>query len=196
MKIVTHKITALKSAEYNPRKISPNDFEALKESIRIFGIVEPVVINTHKGRENIIIGGHQRLYAMKECGYKEVPCFEIDLTPALEKELNVRLNRNTGEFDKDILMEFFNPEDLQKWGFEEEEVDFFNKEEEAEEWGEKKESKSLKDDQLRVMIFGKEHPDFDKVTIFLDKNDIEYEVCDSVVEHSKCSVNYKKRKAK
>jgi ParB-like chromosome segregation protein Spo0J len=48
---------AAMAAPYNPRKISDHDLEALRRSMKFFGVVEPVVVNKRTGR---IVGGHQR----------------------------------------------------------------------------------------------------------------------------------------
>jgi hypothetical protein len=47
----------------------------------------------------------------------EVPCLEMNLTLKEEKQLNIRMNKNGGKFDFDILGAFFNKEDLTSWGF-------------------------------------------------------------------------------
>jgi ParB-like chromosome segregation protein Spo0J len=123
MKIVTIKIADLKAAEYNPRQISEEQFTQLKKSIEGFGAVEPIVINKNIKRKNVVVGGHQRLKVMKALGWEEVPCVEVDLPLAREKELNIRLNKNTGEFDFDILANEFDIEDLIEWGFSENELE-------------------------------------------------------------------------
>ena len=57
-------------------------------------------------------------------GIKEVPCDEIDLDYDKERELNVRLNKNTGDWDFDILNEAFEIEQLLDWGFDNSEINF------------------------------------------------------------------------
>ena len=54
-------------------------------------------------------------------GIDKVPCVEIDLTYDREKELNVRLNKNTGDWDFDILGNLFELDNLLEWGFDDEE---------------------------------------------------------------------------
>jgi len=124
MNIVNRLISELKFAEYNPRKLSRKQFEDLKKSLEGFGIVEPAVINVHPDRKDVIIGGHQRIKVAKELGHKEFPCYEISLPIEREKELNIRLNRNLGEWDWQSLAKCFAPGDLLNWGFEEKELQF------------------------------------------------------------------------
>ena len=122
IEIVTRNIGDLIGAEYNPRKLSDKQKEDLSDSLKRFGFVDPILVNMNEDRKNIVIGGHSRLKVAKELGIKKVPCVELDLTLEQEKELNIRLNKNSGEFDFDKLEEFFEADALVDWGFEE--VDF------------------------------------------------------------------------
>jgi len=106
IKIEYVDISILKVADYNPRKWSDTQKESLKESIQKFGAVDPIIVNKYKGRENIVIGGHFRLEVCKELGHTEIPVVYTSLSPEREKELNLRLNKNQGEFDLDLLSEF------------------------------------------------------------------------------------------
>ncbi len=106
MKIEKVKIEDLKVAEYNPRTLSPVEMRTLKDSIKEFGLVDPIIVNKGEGRKNIIIGGHQRVQAMKELGHETVDVFYLDLDEKKEKELNLRLNRYYGEFDFAKLKEY------------------------------------------------------------------------------------------
>ncbi len=99
-------VSELKPAVYNPRKISDQDFAQLVESIRQYSMVEPLVVNSHPERHGVIIGGHQRLKAAVKLGYTSVPVVFISLDEKRERALNLRLNRNTGEFDLDLLKHF------------------------------------------------------------------------------------------
>ncbi len=117
MEIKIKKITDLKGAEYNPRLLNPQEREDIRKSLKAFGFVQPVVINTFKGRENVIIGGHQRISVWTEMGNTEVPCLEVSLNPDQEKELNVRLNKNTGHWDMEKLSRDFDQVKLIDWGF-------------------------------------------------------------------------------
>ena len=105
--IVYVQISKLKPSEYNPRKISKESLEQIKESIRRFQMVDPIIANAAPNRKNIVIGGHMRLRGAKELGFKEIPVVFVNIPNlAQEKELNLRLNRNTGEWDWNLLAEF------------------------------------------------------------------------------------------
>ena len=65
------KIDDLIGAEYNPRKLSPEQKKTIKDSITRFGLVDPVLVNINKERKGIIIGGHQRTMIARELGFKK-----------------------------------------------------------------------------------------------------------------------------
>ena len=117
MIIETRKISELKFAEYNPRTISKKQFKDLKASLSKFGLIDPIVINSSKDRHNIIIGGHQRSRAWLDLGNDTIPCVILDLTINDEMELNLRLNKNGGKFDDDLLLNYFDEELLFDVGF-------------------------------------------------------------------------------
>ena len=116
-KIISKDIDSLIFAEYNPRQLTKDQYKHLKDSIDRFGLVDPIIVNKNKDRKNIIVGGHQRVKVAKDINIKEVPVLEVDLTYDRERELNVRLNANTGEWDTDILANMFDIDELQDWGF-------------------------------------------------------------------------------
>lgn len=114
MKIDTINLDLLKPAEYNPRYISEEEEEKLRKNMKVFGLVDPIIINL---KNNRIIGGHQRYNILKEKYDKK------DKNPLLsliklgdigwvfededlkidddtnEKALNIALNKISGEWD-------------------------------------------------------------------------------------------------
>ena len=132
MEIVNKSISELIEAEYNPRRLTKDQYKQLKDSLLRFGVVDPVLVNINEDRKNIIIGGHQRTRVWSDLGNDSIPCVELDLSLEQEKELNVRLNKNTGEFDFDMLANYFNEDELIEWGFDEEELDLNFDDEEPE----------------------------------------------------------------
>ncbi len=123
IKIKYVPISTLRAAEYNPRKHSPDEEMQLMESIKRFGAVDPLIVNEASKRKDIVIGGHFRLAVLKKLGHEEVPVVFVHIDDIdREKELNLRLNRNTGSFDLDLLAEF-DPSLLAGIGFTSEEID-------------------------------------------------------------------------
>ena len=112
-------------APYNPRTISDHDLVALGRSMTAFGVVEPVVVNKRTGR---IVGGHQRVKAAEANGIDQLPVVYVDLDESQEKQLNLALNRISGEFDTDKLAELLKElesqgADLDLTGFTTSEID-------------------------------------------------------------------------
>ncbi len=107
-------IDELTPASYNPRKkLKPGDseYEKIKNSITEFGYVDPVIVN----RDMTVIGGHQRITVLKALGYTEIDCVVIDINKTKEKALNIALNKVSGEWDKELLVELI--KDLQASDF-------------------------------------------------------------------------------
>lgn len=122
MEVINVNINSLNPAEYNPRNLTDEQKDNIKASLNEFGFVNPLVVNSNPDRKNILVGGHQRLKVAQELGYTEIPVVYVNLTEQQERELNIRLNRNTGEWDLDSLSEHFTKNELGNWGFDEEEL--------------------------------------------------------------------------
>ena len=149
--IVQVPIKELKPALYNPRKWSEKAIKDLTESVKRFGLVDPILVNGAKNRKNTVIGGHFRLKIAQDLGYKEIPVIYLDIPDeAKEKELNLRLNHNTGEWDMELLAEF-DSSLLTDIGFSSEELDdIFGLEDSPEEFDLEKELKKLKIDKIEI----------------------------------------------
>ena len=113
MNVETVKISELISPEYNPRHITPEAMESLKQSINEFGYIDPIIVNKHN---NHIVGGNQRYECLKALGYDEIDCIFID-EPDInrEKAINIRLNNSSGDWDIGKLDNIF--QDLELKGF-------------------------------------------------------------------------------
>lgn len=122
LKTKDYPIESLIFAEYNPRQLTKDQYKNLKDSITRFGLVDPLIVNTHKDRKNILVGGHQRARVAKDLGFDKVPVVEVSLPLDQEKELNIRLNRNTGEWDYDALANYFDVGELTEWGFDDKDL--------------------------------------------------------------------------
>jgi len=132
MTVEYYKPNELIMAEYNPRQLTKDQHSQLKDSIKRFGLVDPLIVNKNKERKNILVGGHQRLRIAKELGIDKIPCVEVDLNIDQEKELNIRLNKNVGEWDYDSLANYFDVGELMDWGFNNNDLQLFDDEYEEE----------------------------------------------------------------
>ena len=117
----------IRFSDYNPRKISKEGKAALKKSIRKFGVVGGIVVNSQTGYT--IVGGHQKVGVLDEInGYPEkdyelnVELINVDLKT--EKELNITLNNPNvgGEWDYDMLRELIPDIDYKDAGLTEEDL--------------------------------------------------------------------------
>lgn len=95
------RIAELKPAPYNPRAISPEALAGLKESIKRFGLVQPIVWNKKTKR---VVSGHQRLKAMAAIGEKKALVVVVDWPELKEQEANLAFNNQAiaGEFTDDV----------------------------------------------------------------------------------------------
>ena len=147
MEIEHIKITDLKPAEYNPRRISDEDYQKLKNSISTFGLVDPIIVNL---KNMHIVGGHQRYdvlldeHMLDNDFLAELPMIRLgdvgfvftDTELSIrdddhEKALNLALNKISGEWDElklqPLLEELeLSPIDIQLTGFSEPELEELN----------------------------------------------------------------------
>lgn len=103
-KAETRKLSDLKGWDNNPRKITPERREELKNSLEQRGNFEPLVINI----DGTVIAGNQRLSTLAELGVEEVEVVvpERELTEKEVKEIGLISNRHVGDWDKELLKEF------------------------------------------------------------------------------------------
>lgn len=89
--------------ERNAKKHDERQIKNVMESIRQYGIVQPLVVD----KENVLIIGHCRLIASKRLKLKEVPVVRMDeLTQEQVDKLRLLDNKlNESEWDFDILLE-------------------------------------------------------------------------------------------
>ncbi|MCL5407431.1 MAG: DNA modification methylase [Patescibacteria group bacterium] len=151
LKVVYVPVKDLKPSVYNPRRWSDKAVSDLTESIKKYGLVDALLVNGAENRKNIVIGGHFRLKIAKDLGYTEVPVVYIQIPDIeKEKELNIRLNKNLGEFDFDLL-KAFDENLLTDIGFDSEALDdIFGIENTPENWDLEKELKKLDIQKITV----------------------------------------------
>lgn len=114
-KVETRKIEDLYENPENPRQISEDSYSQLAESLNKFGLCEPIVVQP----DGKIIGGHQRKRALQQAGktYVEVSVPESPLSDRDADELSIRLNKNKGSWDYDILANAWETDLLLESGF-------------------------------------------------------------------------------
>ena len=89
VKLKTIKIDKLANAHPN---IKEDDYQKLKENIKMFGQLEPIKIYRRK-----VIDGRHRVKAMKELGYKTIKAIELNrkltIKEVREKVLSTKIRR-------------------------------------------------------------------------------------------------------
>lgn len=120
-KLETRKISSLKPHPSNPRRLTKEQHAQLKTSMDKYGLIDKPICTI----DGLILGGHQRIRILKDDSVKEVECWipDKELTQPEVDELLIRLNRNTGEFNFDILGNEFEVVDLLDWGFTADDLD-------------------------------------------------------------------------
>lgn len=120
-KLEQRSIKDLRENPNNPRNLSKHHAKHLQTSLEKFGVCEPIVITP----DGLIIGGHQRCKTLKKLGHKTVAVYVAsrDLNEEEIAELTIRLNKNTGDWDSEVLANCWDPKKLLEWGFKEEELD-------------------------------------------------------------------------
>ena len=120
MDVIYRKIESLSKLENNPRTITPEDMERLKESISNnpdYLEAHPIVLSDRTG-EMVIIDGNQRYEACVQLGMSEVPTALLHgLTEEREREIIIRANVLNGKWDLSKLFDWDYSE-LMDWGVE------------------------------------------------------------------------------
>lgn len=103
MEVVNLKIKDLKPYEKNSKKHDQTQIDNVAESIKQFGMVQPIVVD----KDNTVIIGHCRLEACKKLKMKEVPCVKLeDLSEEQVKKLRLLDNKlNESDWDFELLQD-------------------------------------------------------------------------------------------
>ena len=120
LKIEYLPIDSLKPYDKNARKHNKKDIAAIAASIREFGFLDPVGIWSDK---NLIVEGHGRVQAAKQCGMTEVPCIRLDDLTDEQRRAYTLAHNKTAEMSgwlKDVLdieLNDITDIDMEKFGF-------------------------------------------------------------------------------
>lgn len=117
VKTYVAKISDLIENDANPRKIQRKAYEALKKSLQEFPEMKQlreIVVD-----ENMtILGGHQRIFALRDLGYTDVTVKQVfGLTAKQKREFIIKDNTASGDWDNDILANQWDEKELEDWGF-------------------------------------------------------------------------------
>jgi hypothetical protein len=150
IKIVYETLDKLIPNEYNPKKMTQLEADHIENSIKEFGVVDPIIANSSPKRKGRIIGGHQRFQVCKRMKMVTVPVVWLDIPDIKkEQELCLRLSKNTGSFDFDLLANI-DSELLNLVGFESQELDrIFDINNQEDDFNGEKEHASIKESKVK-----------------------------------------------
>ena len=120
-KVFFVKIDEIKSSFYQPRKeIKKESLKELAQSIKEYGILEPILVRK-KGKFYEIIAGHRRVEAAKIAGLEKVPCLLVEVDD--KKALPLALVENLQREDLNPIERALSFKDLiEKYGFSQKEI--------------------------------------------------------------------------
>lgn len=100
----TRKVKELKTWDANPRKISKEKLQSLKEKIIARGVHDVLIID----RDNTILSGNQRQKVLIELNINEVTVLVPDRALTLDERIKIALesNKHDGEWDFELLKSF------------------------------------------------------------------------------------------
>lgn len=115
MNIKNVKIADITPYNKNAKKHDKTQIANVAESIKQYGFVQPVVIDS----EGVIVIGHCRVLAAKKLGMTEVPCVCVDdLTPEQVNALRIVDNKaNESAWDMDVLKDALTEADMTGFDF-------------------------------------------------------------------------------
>ena len=118
-KIEYRKLEDLHLLEDNPRMITDEELEKLKQSLKAnpdYFEARPIILSDRTGKLEVL-AGNQRVKAARLLGLEEVPTVLLTgLTREREREIIIRDNVSNGDWDWEKLINNWNQEDLKKWG--------------------------------------------------------------------------------
>lgn len=117
---IVHNNGQIKGLPKNPRVIKDEKLEALISSIKDnpeMVSFREVLVYPFNGKF-VVIGGNQRLKALKELGYKDIPCKVIpeDATVEQLRAYAIKDNNGFGEWDYNLLFEEWDVDELDDMG--------------------------------------------------------------------------------
>ena len=102
--LIRMNVSDLIPYERNPRKIPQEAVDAVKESYRQCGVIDPIEIDEN----NVILSGHTRRLAAMELGIQEVDALRVSgLTEAQKRKYRILANKTSEKsgWDYDLLAE-------------------------------------------------------------------------------------------
>ncbi len=90
--VVKEKVENIKLDQTNPNEMSKIKMHGLKETIRKFGFLEPIIID----QDNVMVDGEHRFRILKDLGEKEIPVIRINASTIDKKIIRQTMNKLRG----------------------------------------------------------------------------------------------------
>ena len=149
---IVHNNGQIKGLPKNPRVIKDEKLESLMTSIKdnpeMISFRE-ILVYPYNGKY-VVIGGNQRLKAVKEIGYKEIPCKIIPESATIEqlRAYTIKDNNGFGEWDYDLLFEEWDVDELEDMG-----LDMYDKTEKKSKKGKEKVEEEQEEEEVDTDFF-------------------------------------------
>lgn len=99
MRLVEIDVRNIEEAKWNPNRMDEADLSRLRESIQMFGFIQPLVVREISQHKYETVGGAQRLSVIKELGVETVDCVVVETDDAETRLLAQALNLISGNDD-------------------------------------------------------------------------------------------------
>lgn len=101
------ELAALVPNAWNPNAQRPRNYEALRESVRDHGDIDPILCRPHPDQPECyqIIDGEHRWRALRDEGFHDALCDIVECDTPQAKKLTIILNETRGEADRLELAE-------------------------------------------------------------------------------------------
>lgn len=109
LEIVHVPADAIDPNPWNPNRQNETIARATRESLQLYGFVEPVALRIPPGYEEgryQIVNGEHRWKEAVAMGYESIPAVVIDVTEEQAKKLTIVLNETSGDPDAVLLGQF------------------------------------------------------------------------------------------
>ena len=105
MQVTTLPIESLRPADWNSNIMDEAMLSRLQESLARFGLVQNLVVRRLEDDSYEVLGGNQRLQALREIGVSDVPCVVAEVDDAQARLLAQALNAVQGQDDLGLKAE-------------------------------------------------------------------------------------------
>ena len=108
MKLVDLPLDQILEAPWNPNRMDDATRSRLRQSIKRFDLIVPLVVRQIEEKRYEAVGGAQRLSVLREMGISSTKCVVVHADDKEARLLSQALNRISGEDDLGLRAELLN----------------------------------------------------------------------------------------